>query len=182
MFHGMPEWFLDFVFTLNRWIHIVGTALILGGILFFEFVVPLATADLREEQRLAVFGRVRWIFRRVVWFSMVAMLLSGALSLVRVWPIYQQERLATGSGWLTSAPWAAGHMLLGVLGFALALRITAGKRLLERPIDWLRANLVILLAAVFLAAAARHLELHLGHWGKTTSYNLSHAAVQSALR
>ena len=182
MLHGIPDWIFDFVFTLNRWIHIVGTALILGGILFFEFVVPLATADLREEQRLAVFGRINWIFRRVVWFSMIAMLLSGALSLVRVWPIYEQERMATGNKWLTSAPWAVGHVLLGVVGFAMALRITSGKRLLERPLDWLRVNLVVLLVAVFLAAAARHLELHLGHWGKATTFNFSNAGIQTAMR
>jgi len=113
---------------------------------------------------------------------MIAMLLSGALSLVRVWPIYEQERMATGNKWLTSAPWAVGHVLLGVVGFAMALRITSGKRLLERPLDWLRVNLVVLLVAVFLAAAARHLELHLGHWGKATTFNFSNAGIQTAMR
>ena len=181
MLHGMPEWLLDFVFTVNRWVHIVGTALILGGILFFEFVVPLATADLRDEQRLAVFGRIRWIFRRVVWFSMIALLVSGALSLVRVWPLYQQERVTTGNEWFTSTPWAAGHVVLGIIGFALALRITSGRRLLDRPVDWLRANLVILLVAVFLASAARHLELHLGNWGEAPHHSV-HPVVQTAMR
>src|SRR3954466_8346076 len=67
--HEMPTWLYNTAFPLNRWLHVVASALLVGGVLFLEFVVPLATADLKEEQQVAVFGRARWAYRKVVWFS-----------------------------------------------------------------------------------------------------------------
>jgi hypothetical protein len=80
----------DLVFTLNRCAHIVATTILVGGVLFFRFVVPQATAHLKDEQQLAVFGQARWLFRRIAWISALALVLSGLISLWRVWPVYMK--------------------------------------------------------------------------------------------
>ena len=82
---------INIAFTVNRWVHLVAATVLVGGVLFFEFVVPLATADLKEEQQLAVFGRARWVFRNVVWLSVAMLILSGAVSLWRNWLLYEAD-------------------------------------------------------------------------------------------
>jgi hypothetical protein len=159
----MPASLLDLIFTLNRCAHIVATTVLVGGVLFFRFVVPHATAHLKDEQQLAVFGQARWLFRRIVGLTALALILSGLISLWRVWPVYTQEGAQTRTRWLTSLPWAIGHVVLGLIGFALAFRVTATARLVNRPIRWLSITLTFLLVAIFLASAARHVELHLGY-------------------
>ena len=154
---------LDWLFTLNRCAHIVATTILVGGVLFFRFVVPHATAHLKDEQQLAVFGQARWLFRRIAWLSALALVLSGIISLWRVWPIYHWENVKTDMRWLTSLPWAVGHIALGLIGIAVAFRVTATGKLLNRPIHWLTVTLILLLLAIFLASAARHVELHLAY-------------------
>ena len=68
-FPFIPEWIQEAIFPLNRWLHIVCTALLVGGTLFYEFIIPKAIEDLKEESQLAVLGRVRWFFGQVVIFS-----------------------------------------------------------------------------------------------------------------
>jgi len=159
MLQGMPYWLINLLSVSSRWVHIVGATLIVGGVLFFQWVVPLATSDLREEQQLAVFGRCRWLFRRVLWISVIGLLVSGAYSLWRLWPIYVRDESSSPILWLTPLPWALSHLALGLVGFALAFRITAGRNLLDRPVVWLRVTLTILLIGVFLASAARHVRI-----------------------
>ena len=48
---------LNLLFLLSRYLHIVATTILVGGVLFHELIVPVAIADLKEEQKLAVFAR-----------------------------------------------------------------------------------------------------------------------------
>ena len=161
---GLPPWLDNVVFPLNRWGHMVGSTLIVGGILFFEFVVPLATADLKEEQQLAVFGRARWVFRKVAWTSILLLVFSGSLSAWRMWRIYAADLDRVGNVWLTSAPWVIGHVALGLIGMSMALRVTNTRHIRDRPIGWMRATLVALLASMFAASVARQVRLHIREW------------------
>jgi uncharacterized membrane protein len=167
MLHPSFIWLHDLLLVSNRFVHIVCSMLLVGGVLFFEFVVPLATADLREEQQLAVFGRAQWVFRRIVWFSVIGLLLTGTISVYRIWPIFENERAATQSWWLSSLPWSTAHALLAVVVFLLAFRITSSRKLLDRPVGWLRVMLVALLVTVFLASTARHVRLSVRQWHPT---------------
>ena len=171
----MPYWLFDFLFTLNRWVHVVAGMMLVGGVLFFNVVLPLATSDLRDEQQLAVFGRARWIFRRVVWWSIGLLAISGACSTLRVMGIYRQERAGVQSTWLTSIPWAVGHAIAAVLAFVLVLLVTRTTRLVNRPRHWLGVTLITLLVGIFLASAARQIELDMGQWSKdaNTAHPLS---------
>src|ERR1700761_2694771 len=75
--------FLDFtnLFALMaRYLHIVCATLLVGGTLFYEMVVPVAIADLRPEMQLAIFGRARWVFRQIVWWSAALIIISGIVS------------------------------------------------------------------------------------------------------
>lgn len=148
-------------FTVNRWVHLVAATLLVGGVLFFEFVVPLATADLKNEQQLAVFGRARWVFRNVVWLSVWALVLSGSISLWHTWKSYAVDENLVGSFLLGPRAWVLGHVVLSLLGFVLLLRVTATNRLRNHPVGWLRAVLVLLLISMFLASVVREVRLRI---------------------
>ena len=45
----LPPWVDNIVLPLNRWIHIVCTTTLVGGTLFYEFVIP--AGDRRPERR-----------------------------------------------------------------------------------------------------------------------------------
>src|SRR5256714_7733430 len=78
----------DLLFILNRYLHIVCTTVIVGGTLFFEMIVPVATGDLKQEQQLLVFGRARWSFRAMVWTCAILLVVSGIVSSIRRWSDY----------------------------------------------------------------------------------------------
>lgn len=161
MFLDLPSWLVNSVFPVVRWLHMVATTLLVGGVLFFEFVVPLATADLTEQQQLAVFGRARWVFRKIVWFSIICLILTGALSAWRQWWLYRVDAQQAGGFWYGSFPWAAGHVVLALLAFAMVLRVTATRKLLGHPVGWLQATMVVLLVSMFVVSVARHVRLRL---------------------
>src|SRR3982074_19995 len=105
----LPSWLFNVLFPVNRWVHLVASTLIVGGVLFFEFIVPVATADLKPEQQAAVLGRARWVLRKVVWFSVVALLFSGGISAWRMWWFYRVDQEHAGGFWFASGPWVLGH-------------------------------------------------------------------------
>ena len=152
---------INIAFTVNRWVHLVAGTVLVGGVLFFEFVVPLATADLKKEQQLAVFGRARWVFRNVVWLSVAMLILSGAVSLWRNWSLYAADEKLVGSFLLGPRTWAFGHVALAVVGFVMLLRVTATRRLRNNPVAWMRAVLVVLLISMFLASVTREVRLRI---------------------
>ena len=162
--NDLPDWLYNIGLPLVRWIHIVGAMLLVGGILFFEFVVPASTEDLLEEQRMAVFGRARWVFSRVIWVSILALLVSGLISTFRIWPSYNRYDQAAGSKWLACKPWFLGHVGLGLLGLAMSIRVTQGSRLLRRPVRWMQITFMLLLVSIFLACVTRHMGLRIHEW------------------
>src|SRR5215212_1522788 len=151
----MPYWLYDIVYPLSRWVHIVCTTLIVGGTLFFELVLPIAIEDLKREQQLYVFARARLVFRWVVWIGVSGLLLSGFVSLQRLWGPYQFQE----GGYV--ARWALSHVALGAVGMVVGLLLTSGRRPPENPVRWMRLNLVILLVVIFLGSATRHFQLSL---------------------
>jgi len=157
----MPELLYHAVFPILRWLHIVACALIVGGTLFYEFVIPHAIDDLRDETQLSIFGRVRWVFGSVVLWCTVLLVLTGAAAAWRSWPEYTTYRTGTIhleentvrlAGW-----WALGHTVVGVLVLALAVRLTFSRRV--PPMSWMRVSFVMLLVTIFLGSAARHVRL-----------------------
>lgn len=159
----MPTWLYDILFPLGRWVHIVGTTLIVGGTLFFELVLPIAIEDLKREQQLFVFARARLVFRYVVWISVWGLLISGALSLYRMWGLYPgYERMAV-------TRWAAAHIALGMLGMVVATLLVMGGRPPENPVRWMRLNVVVLLVVIFLGSATRHFQLALYEGGNRSN-------------
>ena len=79
----MNDMLMNLFFLCSRYIHIVATAMIVGGTLFYEMVVPVAIGELKTEVQLAVFGRMRWVFRWVVYSSTIALLITGGVSAYR---------------------------------------------------------------------------------------------------
>ncbi len=149
----LPDWAATIIFPLNRWLHMVCTALLVGGTLFYEFVLPRAIEDLREEAQLAVLGRVRWAFRRVVILSVVVLAVTGSVAWWRLLPLYQS------AAFREVPPWVWAHVGLGVLAMALGLRVMNRTRAPRNPLTWMRVNFVVMLIALFVAAVARHLRV-----------------------
>lgn len=149
----METWPSHILYTTMRWIHMVAMTLVVGGTLFFEFVVPLATESLKSEQQLDVFGKARWVFRRVVWVAAAGLVVSGAVSLQRMWPTYHDEQ------YRASLHWVVAHIALGIVSLGIALLLTSSRRPPSHHVGWMRINLAILLIGIFTADVARHIRI-----------------------
>src|SRR3954465_3716640 len=104
----MPEVLQHILFQLTRWLHLLASTLIVGGTVFFEFVVPRAIDDLKLESQLSLVAFLRLVFRKIVLISVVLLPITGAVTLYQHWPGY-----VTPEGHLTpSAPWVVAHTVL----------------------------------------------------------------------
>lgn len=153
----------NILFPLTRWTHIVCATLILGGTLFFELVLPIATEDLRNEQRFYAFARARLVFRWVVWISVLGLLLSGAATAYRFWSSYHSE-----AGFTTASRWVLGHVLVALVAMTIAMLLTIGKRPPEDPVRWMRLNMIILLVVIFLGSATRYFQMAVNEHRQTS--------------
>lgn len=167
----MPLWLFDSIFSINRWFHLLASTLLVGGVLFFVLVVPIATSDLPAEHRFAVFGRARWIFRKIVLWSVLVIIVSGALSLWRMAPLFSADHARVHSFWFSSVPWAWAHVIVSLLGAAILLRVTATRNIRDHPIAWMWTALTILLLTMMLASITRQIRLSIDErWIPKTAY------------
>jgi peptidoglycan/LPS O-acetylase OafA/YrhL len=90
-----------------------------------------------------------------VWIGVAGLLLSGVISLQRMWRPYQLEEFGYVSRW------AFAHVGLGAIGMVVGLLLTIGRAPPENPVRWMRLNLMLLLVAIFLGSATRHFQLSL---------------------
>jgi hypothetical protein len=176
--------FMNTLVLLSRYLHIVCTTLLVGGTLFYEMVVPVAIADLKPEQQLAIFARARWVFRRIVWFASILIIVTGIAQTGRHWRAYAHPERAAEDyvraamiqagttlpadrsipipevspamqpGW-----WWVAHSSTAAMSILIALFLTIGRTPPTYPIYWMRLNLVILMIVIFLASATRHVRI-----------------------
>jgi hypothetical protein len=175
-------------YLIARYLHVVCTALLVGGTLFYEMVVPAAVSDMPEGQQLAVMGRSRWVFRWIVWVSCVVLLVSGVMSASRHWQTYSENPDAeaaitvvdvdaattqpatfsdiTAAGApaaakfkLRSGWWFVAHVSTSLIAILIAISLTLGGTPPARPVQWMRLNLVVLLIVIFLGTVAREVRL-----------------------
>ncbi len=166
----MVETLVNLFFLSARYLHIVATTLIVGGTLFFEMVVPIAINELKLEVQMVLFARMRWIFRWVVYISTATLLLTGAISMYRNWNVIngdfirfmvqaagpnQVYSLITASFFNWPRFWFLAHIASGLFSLVIAVALVSGGKPPERPLQWMRINLFILMIAIFLASASR---------------------------
>ncbi len=145
------------IYLMARYLHIVCMTLLVGGTLFYEMVVPVAIGELRTEHQLAVFGRARWMFRGIVWSSAGVLVVTGV---VQTWQHWASYALSTEpSVPLRSVVWWAAHTSTALIAIIISLFLTGGRTPPDRPVSWMRLNLVILLIVIFLASTTRHVRL-----------------------
>jgi peptidoglycan/LPS O-acetylase OafA/YrhL len=143
---------------------------IVGGTLSFELVVPLAIGEFKTEVQLALFGRMRWRFRWVVYISALALIITGSVSAYRNWSAIdgtyvqtlakistEQNVRAMQDASILNRPrwWFIAHMAVSMVSIVISLMLVSGGRPPDRPIQWMRLNLLILMVAMFLASASR---------------------------
>lgn len=140
---------------LCRYLHLVCTTLLVGGTLFYEMVVPIAISELRPESQLVVFGRARWVFRGIVWGCVALLIVSGLLITQQYWLNYTTHGPVDAPpyrpGW-----WWAAHVTSGSISIIIALALTIGAAPPDRPLTWMRFNLMLLLVVMFIGTATRH--------------------------
>jgi hypothetical protein len=188
----MSDYLFHILVLLNRYLHVVCTAMLVGGTLFYEMVVPVAIGELKTEQQLIVFARARWLFRWIVWASAIVLIVTGVVSsyrnlgyylradaqqFVRVPyapPSMEQEQELPRSALLKPGWWWAAHASTGILTILIALGLTIPKQPPVHPIQWMRINLVLLLVVIFIASATRHVR-RLNEHSAQGSYNGSFA-------
>jgi hypothetical protein len=186
----MTHLLVNLVYLLSRYLHIVCATLLVGGTLFYEMVVPEAIAELRDEHRLAIFARARWFFRRIVWLSSAAIILTGIIESAHHWPTYTHveaaamaaastrpvtaaDSIGVRPGW-----WWAAHASTGIIAVLIAISLTAGPRPPEHPVRWMRLNLGILLIVIFLATATRQVRLIAADQAHSTATRAAARAVK----
>jgi hypothetical protein len=167
---SMLEPLLNLLYLCSRYVHIVATTVLVGGTLFYEWVVPLAIGEMREEVQLALFGRMRWAFRWIVYTCALVLIVSGCISTYRNWYVYNgkfSETLAQVTSqesvraFERSSPlnrprwWFVTHVGLSMLGLVIGVALVSGGSPPNRPIQWMRINLILLLLAIFLASGTR---------------------------
>lgn len=165
---------LNMMYLIGRYLHVVATAVLVGGTLFYEMVVPGAIDELRDGQRLIVFARARWMFKGIVWASALVLLVTGGLSAYRNTHAYFEDEVKLVRGQSTtdvveerirrarlSVPggWALAHGALGLVTIAIALFLVSGPRPPLRAIGWMRLNLLLLLVAIFIASTTHYIRL-----------------------
>jgi hypothetical protein len=171
----MLDSLIQLLYLLNRYVHVIATAVIIGGTLFYEMIVPVAIGDLKQEQQLLVFGRARWTFRGVVWTCALLLVISGIVTSIRQWEDYTQpEQIAppttatvesrpdsesTMSGFRRPGWWWAAHVSTAAVGLLVAVALTSVRKPPEYAVQWMRLNLLILLLVVFFASATRDIRL-----------------------
>src|ERR1700683_354982 len=78
---------------VSRYMHLVCATLLVGGTLFYEMVVPVAIEELKPEQQLVIFARARWVFKWIVWISVIILAGAGIVSSWANWPQYETENI-----------------------------------------------------------------------------------------
>ena len=167
----MFEIVLNLFYLFSRYLHMVATTMLVGGTFFYEMVVPLAIGELKTEQQLAVFARMRWIFRWVVYFSAIALLLTGSVSVYRNGWVLSGEyerylarhsseqairQVKEASIFNHPKPWLIAHLAVSAVSLLIAVLLVSGGRPPDRPLQWMRLSLLALLIAMLLASASRN--------------------------
>lgn len=167
----MTVW-LNVFYLLSRYVHIVSAMLLVGGLLFYEAVMPSAISDLQDSSQIAVYARARWFFRRIIFFAIAGIVLSGIFMTVWRMQTYISTEFLPRPGsslgrdtvpWsLRTGWWWAAHVVSAAFAILVALHVLTGDRPLKSPVDWLRLDLMLLLIVVFFATVTRQVDqLHM---------------------
>jgi uncharacterized membrane protein len=132
-----------------RWIHIVSAAAMIGGVLFFRFLLPpgLRLID-NPDQREAAFLKSRRLFKITVHSTLTLLIISGIYNTVRNCPVYTRDPALNHPIWGT-------HLLLALIAFSIALFALAGKKAPAAAGKWLTILFVTLLATVAAASTLK---------------------------
>lgn len=159
---------LNVLFLLSRYLHIVAAMLLVGGILFYEMVVPYAIANLKETEQMAIFAQARHVFRWIIWACVVLVILSGIYLTVRRVHIYIESQFVlaptgifnTASlDWpLRTGYWWAAHVIGAIIAILIALYMFGGDRPPRYPVNWLRLDLMVLLIVIFFATVTHQVD------------------------
>jgi hypothetical protein len=172
----MVETLTGLIYVANEYVHLVAMALLVGGTVFYLWVVPFAIGELKEESQQIVFARARLVFRRVVFVAALFLLISGAFMMARSMWTYtgQQVALFRDVARLSNptAPlphvlehpsvferpvlWFSLHVILAVTCLLIAISLVRGGKPPHAPISWMRLNFFLLMLAILVAIMTRN--------------------------
>jgi hypothetical protein len=172
----MMENLTDLAYFFSRYFHIIATALIGGGTLFYLWVVPFAIGELKEESQKVVFARARLVFRWIVFISALLLLISGAFMTARSIPVYKGLQVPAFRELARiihpAAPptadldhptifekpflWFVAHIAGAFLCLIIAVALVRGGTPPNAPVFWMRLNFVLLLITILIAVIGRN--------------------------
>ncbi|HEV8607599.1 MAG TPA: hypothetical protein VGQ99_19850 [Tepidisphaeraceae bacterium] len=129
-----------------RWLHIIPAALVIGGLVFMRYILPVGLEPLAEDQREQVFLRCRRVFKIVVHASILFLLISGLINSIRLFPLYRPP--------LGHALWGC-HFLLGAIVMVISFWSLAGKQPPRSHRAAATLNVVLLLSLVAVASTLK---------------------------
>lgn len=180
---SMTVW-LNVLYLLCRYAHIISTMLLVGGVLFYEMVVPSAISELPEPAQLAVFARARWAFRRVIFTCITIIVLTGIyMTFWRMQSYIEGEFVPSSIAifsredvpWpLRTGWWWAGHVVSAIFALGIAFTLVSGDRPPKHPVSWLRLDLMLLMVVIFFATVTRQVDqIHQDRAARSLMYSPS---------
>jgi len=173
---SMVDTLTSLTYVASEYVHLVAMALLVGGTVFYLWVVPFAIAELKEESQQIIFARARLVFRRVVFVAVLLLLISGAFMTARSMWTYtgQQAALFRDIAHLSNptapvpyvlehpsvfekpALWFSLHVTLAVVCLLIAISLVRGGKPPHAPISWMRLNFFLLMLAILVAIMTRN--------------------------
>ena len=140
---------MKYLIIISRYLHVISAVLAIGGLFFMRVILPMGLAQADAASREAVFLRCRRGFKMIVHPAVLFLLLTGAFNTWAAWDDYKLHTRVMHGLW-------GPHMLLGLIGMIIAMVSLAP----ETPPRWHKTgamiNLLLLLAAVFLASTLKY--------------------------
>jgi len=171
----MTETLTSVAYVGSQYVHIVAMALLVGGTVFYLWVVPFAIGELKDESQQIVFARARLFFRRIVFVAALLLLVSGAFMIARnLWTYSGQQltlfrdiaRLSNPTAPLPNildhpstldkpALWFTLHLTMAFICLIIAVALVRGGKPPHAPLFWMRLNFFLLMLAILLAIMTR---------------------------
>src|SRR5258708_32707340 len=140
--------------VMFRWLHVIPACLIIGGVFFMRFVVPVGLGVVEDPaQRQVAYLRCRRVFKFVVHPSILLLLVSGIYNLLGNRDAY--HRTLPMSHALLGL-----HVLLALAVFTISLILLAGKEPPPTHRKWMMVNLVLLMFVVASASTLKWVRDH----------------------
>lgn len=144
----------DIMPVIGRWLHISAAVVAVGGTAFIRFVLrPSVEASLSDEARQSLRNTLAPRWTRVVYLSILAIILTGAYNVAHMFPQHKGQPVYHGLFGL--------KLLLALILFGIALmltgRSTSSESVRRQAPHWMLASVLLGLVIILLSVMLKSL-------------------------